>query len=144
MPGMNTVASRSGMTIGQLARSAGSDVETIRYYERRGLLPAPPRAGNGYRRYPPDAVRQLRFIRRAKTLGFTLTEIGELLSLREAGGNRASVKQLARARLADLESRLADLQRMRDALADLDRRCSGEGPVSGCPIIEALNEDNAP
>lgn len=144
MPGMNTIASRSGMTIGQLARSAGSDVETIRYYERRGLLPPPPRAGNGYRRYPPDAVRQLRFIRRAKTLGFTLTEIGELLSLREAGGNRASVKQLARARLADLESRLADLQRMRDALADLDRRCSGEGPVSGCPIIEALNEDDAP
>lgn len=142
MAAMNA-PSESDMTIGQLARRAGSDVETIRYYERRGLLPPPPRAGNGYRRYPPDAARRLRFIRRAKTLGFTLTEIGELLSLREAGDDRAAVKQLARARLADLESRLADLQRMRDALADLDRRCSGEGPVNGCPIIEALNEDDA-
>ncbi len=140
---MNTPSANPGITIGQLARRAGSDVETIRYYERRGLLPPPPRAGNGYRRYPPDAVGQLRFIRRAKTLGFTLAEIQELLSLRRTGEDRAAVKQLARDRLADLDARLADLQRMRNALADLDRRCSGEGPVTGCPIIDALNEDDS-
>lgn len=140
MEAMNA-SSKSDMTIGQLARRAGSDVETIRYYERRGLLPPPPRSGNGYRRYPPDAARRLRFIRRAKTLGFTLAEIGELLSLREAGNNRAAVKELARARLADLDARLADLQRMRDALADLDQRCTGHGTVSGCPIIEALDQE---
>lgn len=140
---MNTPSANPGITIGQLARRAGSDVETIRYYERRGLLPPPPRAGNGYRRYPPDAVGQLRFIRRAKTLGFTLAEIQELLSLRRTGQDRAAVKQLARDRLADLDARLADLQRMRNALADLDRRCSGEGPVTGCPIIDALNEDDS-
>lgn len=127
-------------TIGRLARAADSDVETIRFYERRGLMPEPPRGANGYRRYPPDALARLRFIRRAKQLGFTLAEIRELLALQDGAGDRAEVKRLARRKLADLDSRLADLARMRDALADLETRCSGHGPVHDCPIIESLND----
>lgn len=126
-------------SIGQLAKHAEAGVETIRYYERRGLMPEPPRAPSGYRRYPPDAVEQLRFIRRAKLLGFTLDEIGTLLSLQE-GGERAEVKAIAQAKLAIIDSRIEDLKRMRGALAHLEKQCSGRGPVNGCPIIEALGE----
>lgn len=130
-------------TIGQLARAADSDVETIRYYERRGLMPAPPRGANGYRRYPPTAADRLRFIRRAKRLGFTLAETRDLLALHDGAGARAEVKALARSKLADLDERLADLARMRAALADLEARCSGRGPVHGCPIIQALSDEEA-
>lgn len=129
-----------GYSIGQLAQTAGIGIETIRYYERRGLMPEPPRAASGYRRYPDDAAQRLRFIRRAKRLGFTLDEIIALLRL-QAGGERADVKAAAEAKLAEIETRLADLERMRDTLRDVTRRCSGHGPVAGCPIIETLNAD---
>lgn len=129
-----------GYSIGQLAQTAGIGVETIRYYERRGLMPEPPRAASGYRRYPEDAAQRLRFIRRAKRLGFTLDEIIALLRL-QAGGERADVKAAAEAKLAEIETRLADLERMRDTLRDVTYRCSGHGPVAGCPIIETLSED---
>lgn len=132
-----------GLTIGKLARAADSDVETIRYYERRGLLPEPPRAANGYRLYPAAAVDRLRFVHRAKALGFTLAEIGELLQLQDADADRGEIKRLTRHRLGDLDQRIRDLTRMRAALADLDARCSGHGPAHGCPIIEALNEEQA-
>ena len=130
-------------TIGQLARAADSDVETIRYYERRGLMPAPPRGANGYRHYPPAAADRLRCIRRAKRLGCTLAETRDLLSLHDGAGARAEGKDLARKKLADLDERLADLARMREALADLEARCSGRGPVQGCPIIQALSDEEA-
>lgn len=128
-------------SIGQLARVGDTGVETIRYYERRGLMPEPPRAASGYRRYPKDAAQRLRFIRRAKQLGFTLDEIMSLLQL-QAGGRRADIKTIAEAKLAEIETRLTDLQRMRATLYDVTCRCSGEGPVDGCPIIETLNDDN--
>lgn len=131
------------LTIGQLARAAGSDVETIRYYERRGLLAEPPRGRNGYRLYPAVAAERLRFIQRAKALGFSLAEVADLLRLQDADADRGEVKQLTQQKLADLDHRLADLQRMRSVLARAEERCSGEGPVGNCPIIEALNEPGA-
>jgi MerR family mercuric resistance operon transcriptional regulator len=127
-------------SIGQLAKATDTGIETIRYYERRGLMPEPPRAASGYRRYPADAVQRLRFIRRSKRLGFTLDEISALLQL-QAGGQRADIKAIAEAKLEEIETRLDDLQRMRATLEDMTRRCSGHGPVEGCPIIETLNDN---
>lgn len=124
---------------GQLAKTAETGIETIRFYERRGLMPDPPRAPSGYRRYPEDAARRLRFIRRAKRLGFTLEEIGTLLNLQD-GGDRGEVKAVAQAKLAQIEVRIDDLRSMRRTLADLEKQCSGHGSVVGCPIIESLNE----
>ena len=126
--------------IGQLAKSANTDIETIRFYERRGLIPAPPRTSGGYRRYPAAEADRLRFIRRAKVLGFTLNEIGPLLKLQE-GGDRHEVKSVAQTKLSEIEARIADLQSMRYTLTKLVNDCSGRGPVAGCPIIEALNSE---
>lgn len=129
------------LTIGRLARSAGVGVETIRFYEREGLLPEPARTASGYRQYPRDTVDRLGFIRRAKRLGFSLGEIRELLALAHADGERARVKALAERKLAVIERRIEELARMRAALAELTQQCSGHGPVEGCPIIEALADD---
>lgn len=129
----------SDLTIGQLAKAGGLGVETVRYYEREGILEPPRRAANGYRHYPPEAVARLAFVRRAKALGFSLAEIRELLGLAEPCGDRARVKDLAQHKLAEIDRRIEELRRMRGALAELERQCSGHGPVEGCPIIEALN-----
>src|SRR5215467_5078830 len=97
-------------TIGELAKSAGVNVETVRYYERRGLLPKPPRGASGYRLFPPEALRRLQFIRRAQELGFSLDEICELLALRMSPKARcAAVKARAEAKIADIESRISTL-----------------------------------
>lgn len=128
------------ISIGQLAKIAGSGIETIRFYERRGLIPDPPRAPSGYRLYAQEDVVRLRFIRRAKQLGFSLDEIGTLLALQD-GGDRAEVKAAAKDKLAQIDSRIHHLQRMRNVLAELETQCSGTGPVAGCPIIDALNEE---
>ena len=130
------------LSIGRLARASGVGVETIRFYEREGLLAAPPRTPAGYRQYDREAVQRLGFIRRAKRLGFSLDEIRELLGLSEAHGDRARVKALAEHKLAEIERRIEELRRMRAALAELTRQCSGHGPVEGCPIIEALSEEH--
>lgn len=127
------------ISIGQLAKTTETGIETIRFYERRGLMPDPPRAPSGYRRYPEDAVSRLRFIRRAKRLGFTLEEIGTLLNLQH-GGDRSEVKAVAQAKLAQIEARIDDLRSIRKTLANLEKQCSGHGPVEGCPIIESLNK----
>jgi Hg(II)-responsive transcriptional regulator len=124
------------LTIGKLAQQSGVGIDTVRFYEREGLLPKASRTQGGYRMYTPSDVDRLRFIRRAKALGFSLEEIAELLRLNVARGSRASVKKLAERRLADLDRKLAELKAIRDALATLVRRCSGTGPVKGCPIIE--------
>ncbi|MEQ8724825.1 MAG: MerR family DNA-binding protein [Sandaracinaceae bacterium] len=136
------VTEPSTLKIGELARAADVGVETIRYYERRGLLAQPPRRTSGYRQYPPGAVRRVRFIRRAQTLGFTLKEIEELLALRvDDDRSCADVRALARAKLEDIERRVAELQQMGRALERVARRCRGRGPTSECPILEVLDEE---
>lgn len=124
------------LTIGKLAKHSGVGIDTVRFYEREGLLPKAARTHSGYRLYTFNDVDRLRFIRRAKALGFSLEEIAELLSLNAAKGSRASVKKLAQQRLAGLDRKLAELTAIRDALAVLVKRCSGVGPLQGCPIIE--------
>jgi MerR family transcriptional regulator, mercuric resistance operon regulatory protein len=126
------------LTIGQLAQAAGVNVETIRYYQRRGLLIEPTKPLGGHRRYPPDAARRLRFIKRAQTLGFTLDEVAGLLALEETQSCR-DTRRLAERKLAAIEERLADLARMRRLLKGLIAECeSGKRPRS-CPIIATLS-----
>ena len=130
------------LTRGQLAQASKVGAETIRFYEREGLLPPTPRSTNGYRYYTQDTVQRLNFIRRAKKLGFNLNEIKELLSLHDnPNASRAKVKTMTDSKLVEIENKIADLQRMREVLAHLAAECSGEGPISGCPIIETLNRD---
>jgi MerR family mercuric resistance operon transcriptional regulator len=129
----------SGLTIGRVARDAGLAIDTVRYYEREGLLERPARTSSGYRQYPADAVARLRFIRQAKELGFTLSEIRELLALKVAPGKScADVRARAEAKIADIEQRVAQLTRMKRALARLAAACSGRGPTSECPILDAM------
>ena len=128
------------LTIGQLARCAEVPIDTIRYYERARLIREPPRRPSGYRQYPIETVRRLRFIRRAKALGFTLEEIGELLAL-GSQRNVGAVRRSAQRKLADVEARIAELDRIRSTLARLVKTCAGHGPVRDCPILSALNED---
>lgn len=132
-------------TIGQVAREAGVRIDTVRYYERNHLLPEAQRRLSGYREYGQDDVRRLRFIRRAKELGFTLAEIRELLALstdRERGVH--GVKARAEARLAEVEHRIGELQQVRLGLKDLIEGCPGHGPLERCPILAALGEESAP
>src|SRR5438067_1662226 len=130
------------LTIGQVARRAGVGVETLRFYERQGLLEEPARTASGYRQYPPDVVARLRFIRRAKELGFSLREVEELLALRlDPTTTPADLKRRAAAKVADVDARIRDLQRTKDALLRLTASCSGQGPLAGCPILGALEPE---
>ncbi len=127
------------MTIGQVARRAGVGVETVRFYERQGLLEEPARRESGYRQYAADAVGRLRFIRRAKDLGFTLKEIKELIALgQDPDATRADVRRKAEDKIADIEARVRDLLRIKGALQALTSACDGHGPLEGCPILQAL------
>jgi Hg(II)-responsive transcriptional regulator len=128
----------STLTIGKLARAAEVGVDTVRFYERAGLLKKPPRSASGYRLYDTADAARLRFIRRAKALGFSLDEIVELLKLNDGGGRRSAVRVLAERRLAEIEQKLVDFGRMRDTLRGLIHKCHGEGSLEGCPIIETV------
>jgi MerR family transcriptional regulator, copper efflux regulator len=129
----------SSLTIGKLAKSAGVGVETIRFYERQGLLPEPARRMSGYRSYGPDAVARLEFIRRAKDLGFTLNEIKSLLSLRrDPNSTAADVKREAQRKIQDVDEKIRNLQAIRRALQRLIDECHGRGPLSECPILDAM------
>lgn len=128
------------LTIGALAKRAGVGVETVRFYERRGLVRRPPRTRSGYRSYPEEAVRRIRFIRNAQALGFTLQEVKDLLELRVAAGTScAAVRSRASAKVADVKKRLADLDRIRVALERLIAVCPGRGALADCTILEALD-----
>ena len=130
----------NALTIGRLAKEAGVNIDTIRYYERSGLLPVPERRPSGYREYAKADVRRLRFILRAKDLGFTLAEIGELLAL-SAGRDVRGVKRSAEERLAQVEHKIEELRRVRRGLKTLIEACPGHGDLESCPIIAALNEE---
>ncbi|MEO7505052.1 MAG: MerR family transcriptional regulator [Sphingomicrobium sp.] len=123
------------LTIGSLAAAAGVGVETVRFYQRRGLIGVPARAG-GIRRYDQRDVERLRFIKRAQAAGLTLAEIAELIAL-DAGEDRPRARELAAARIAALDARIAELQQARTALARLAREC-GEDRAGPCPIIASF------
>jgi MerR family mercuric resistance operon transcriptional regulator len=123
-------------TIGGLAKAAGVGVETVRYYQRRGLLPEPPRPPGEVRRYGDADVNRLKFIRSAQAAGFTLAEIGELLAL-DRTNDRARVRELAAERIAALDAKMAELKEARHALARLAKTCAG-GTAGPCPILEAF------
>jgi MerR family copper efflux transcriptional regulator len=130
------------MKIGELAQQTGVPIDTVRYYERQGLLPAPARRPSGYRSYQSADVSRLRFVRRAKALGFTLEEIRELLEL---SGRReddmGSLKATAQHKLDDVEAKISELTRIRDGLRTLVAACPGHGALGACPILHALDED---
>lgn len=133
----------NNMKIGEVAKASGVGIETIRYYERRQLLPKPQRTASGYRMYSEDTLQQLAFVRRAQRLGFSLDEVSRLLDLQH-GGSKAEVRELARHKLTLVEEKLRDLQNMQATLKGLVDRCSGRGRVEGCPILHALTADEEP
>ena len=127
-------------TIGVLAHEAGVGIQAIRFYEREGLIDAPPRTRSGYRIYNDDVVSRLRFIRRAQELGFTLKEIRELIALEDAGqADCNEVYATATAKVAAVQAKIDDLTRMKEELAALVQSCSGEGTARQCAIIQCLH-----
>lgn len=128
------------LTIGKLARAAGVNVETIRYYERRGLLPEPPRTPSGYRQYDAESVRRVRFIKEAQALGFTLEEVGELLALRvDAETTCETVRRRAERKVAQIQEKIQALHQLQMVLEEMIAACAQGGPTGECPILETLN-----
>jgi len=130
--------------IGHAAKQAGFSVGTVRYYEREGLLNLAYRSDAGYRLYSDADIARLQFIRKAKSLGFTLEDIAELLRLQDGGGSQAQVRERVRERLTDLDHKILHLTVIRDALATLEHQCSGCGPIAGCAIIEGVKSLSLP
>ena len=130
-------------TISQVARAAGVGVQTVRFYERERILPAPKRSGAGYRLFPENTVERLRFVKRAQGLGFSLEEIRELLALRASPrADCGQVRERAERKREELDGKITELRRLRRALDKLIAECSGEGPVSRCTILTSLEENS--
>lgn len=128
---------------GEVAEQCGVNLQTIRYYEREGLLPKPPRLRSGYRLFPDASVRRIQFIKRAQALGFTLAEIRDLLTLRvDKVRDREDVRAIAKARLQEIESKIASLQAMHSALKHIAGQCKGHGPADECPILTAIDSED--
>jgi MerR family copper efflux transcriptional regulator len=131
-----------GLRIGELAKQSNVHVETVRYYERRGLIPKPPRTVSNYRIYSSENLRRVKFIKQAQQLGFSLKEIKELLALRAAPRAKcADVRNYATHKIQDIEERIRALTRMRRSLKKLLRQCSGDLPATACPILESLESE---
>ncbi|HRJ44942.1 MAG: MerR family DNA-binding protein [Caldilineaceae bacterium] len=129
-------------TIGRIAALADVHIETIRYYERRGLLPDPPRTESGYRQYDAESVIRLRFIKEAQALGFTLEEIQGLLALRvDKETSCEDVRRRAEHKVADIEAKISALQAMHDALQEMIAACAQGGPSGECPLLETLERN---
>jgi MerR family copper efflux transcriptional regulator len=129
------------LSIGQVADAVGVNIQTLRYYERVGLMPAPKRSRAGYRLYTEDTVRMVSFVKRAQELGFTLREVKELLKFRTAGlQKRDGVRAAAEAKVADIDARIQDLTAIRAALSSLLRTCACQSTKPECPILEALEK----
>ena len=130
------------LTIEQVAKRVEVGIETIRFYEREGVLEKPDRSASGYRLYGEDVIARLRFVGRAKELGFTLKEIRELLGLRvEPTTTCADVRIRAETKIGDIEEKIRTLKRMKRALVKLTKACSGSGPTSECPILESIEKN---
>lgn len=132
------------LTVGDVARQAEVNVQTVHYYERRGLLPRPQRNASNYRVYPSDTPQRIRFVQRAQGLGFSLKEISELLSLRARSGARcADVLSRSEAKIAAIDEKVRTLTSMRNALAQLMSECGGSGSLSRCPILDAMQDEES-
>ena len=132
------------LTISRLARLGGVNLETVRYYERRGLLPKPPRTQAGYRQFSPEAAKRIRFIKRAQELGFSLDEVRELLALRvDSRRNRTDIRLRAEAKIADIDRKISALTAMKATLHELALRCEQCGPSADCPILASLEDGTA-
>ncbi len=131
----------SSLKIGEVAERAGVGVETVRFYERRGLLPEPPRRASGYRAFPPESVERLRFIRRSQRLGFSLAEIRDLLALHPESRHACSaVREHAEEKLADVRGRIRDLRAVERALVRLASACADNETLGVCPLLESLGQ----
>lgn len=128
----------AGLTISQLSRATGVNIETIRYYEKIGVLAPPPRSRGGHRVYGAQTRQRLAFVRRARTLGFSIADIRALLALSQAGGSCAKVQRIAGAHLASVREKVSDLARLERILADTVARCSG-GLSAACPVLDMLD-----
>jgi Hg(II)-responsive transcriptional regulator len=132
-----------GLSISQVAIECNVNIETIRYYEKRGLIPEPPRTKSGYREFPEEVIERIKFIKRAQELDFTLTEIQKLICISENDESFSSqeVQQFALQKLDEIDTKLRDLEKVRFVLLDLSERCSGKGPICECPIIQSLSKE---
>ena len=141
---MHAQHSRMSFTIGQMATAASVNVQTIRYYERRGLLLPSERSSSGYRQYDRDSLRRLRFIRHAQALGFSLSEIQDLLALRVRHGAACkAIERTTRRKIDIIDRKLRELERLKRTLADLAATCRARRRTSECPVLEALEDDDA-
>jgi len=132
------------LRIGEVAKKSYVSVETVRFYEREGLIALPKRNGSGYRQYPESVIKQIQFIQHAKTLGFSLKEIGELIKLKSTRDARCtSIKAKAKAKITDIQEKIDALERMKSALQPLVAKCKSLDPISDCPILNAFDEDIA-
>jgi len=130
------------LRIGHLAQLGGVNLETIRYYERRGLIPKPERTAAGYRQFSPDAARRLRFIKRAQELGFSLDEVRELLALgADPRQDRATIRARAHVKIDDINRKIVALTAMKETLHQLVNRCEHCGPSAQCPIVASLDQE---
>lgn len=130
-----------GLTRKQVADTAGVSIEAVRFYEREGLIDTPPRSESNYRLYPEETIRRIRFIKRAQNLGFTLPEVRELLSLKRSPETTpADIRQRAVEKISDIDARIRALQGMKRVLENITEACHGQGPLSDCPILEALEK----
>ena len=132
----------NGLTIGRLAKQVGLGIETVRFYERQGLIAPPPRTDSNYRIYPEEEVGRLKFIKRAKDLGFTLKEIKELLFMQhDPHATKADIKKRTVEKIENIKQKVGDLIRIQEALEHLAGSCDGHGPLSECPIMDAFTRD---
>lgn len=140
----NREGQNSLLTIGQVSKLAGVNRQTIRYYEREGIIESPKRKDSGYRIYDAGIVKRIRFIKRAQTLGFTLKEINELLAFRNDTPNITcrDVKRYAQEKVKSIEKKLADLERIRVILLELIGVCEAQNAINSCPIMDAFEEEN--
>jgi len=128
------------MLIGETAKCAGVNVETIRYYERKGILPVPKARTSGYREYTTETVALISFVKNAQNLGFTLKEIQELLAIKvDVTSDCGDIKSRAQKKIVEIEEKIVALQEMKESLGIITTQCSGKGPVSECTILNALN-----